>query len=168
MEKLWAPWRYKYIKESVEIKPTSCIFCDIPADDIGRDQQNLVLYRGKLTYVLCNKYPYNNGHLLIIPYRHTAELGALNAEERLESMDLINLSVEVVRHAQHAESFNVGANLGRTAGAGIEEHIHFHVVPRYDGDTNFMPVVGQTKVISQSLEETWEILKKGFDELAPH
>jgi ATP adenylyltransferase len=156
---LWAPWRMDYVANCD--KPDGCIFCVKPNED--RDKANLIVYRGVLAFVILNRFPYNNGHLMIVPYRHTGELSELSAEERIEIFDLIDSSHSALKKVMQPHGFNVGMNLGRIAGAGIAEHLHAHIVPRWDGDTNFMPVVGHTKVVSEGLEETWEKLKKAFD-----
>ncbi|MBN1996581.1 HIT domain-containing protein [candidate division KSB1 bacterium] len=156
MDKLWAPWRMEYILSE---KPKECIFCKKPKQN--RDRENLILFRGKLCFVIMNYFPYNNGHLMVVPYRHTSELPDLNAQERTELFDVIAHSVSVLQVIK-PHGMNIGMNLGRTAGAGIDDHLHFHIVPRWDGDTNFMPVTGHTKVISQGLYESWEMLKPHF------
>jgi len=162
MKQLWAPWRIKYILEAD--KADGCIFCDKPKED--KDQENLILYRGRKCFVMMNKFPYNNGHLMIAPYRHTADLAGLSPEEREELMALAGMSVEVLERTLSAQGFNIGMNLGRVAGAGIDQHLHLHVVPRWSGDTNFMPILGDVKVISEALEETYRKLRSGFEDLA--
>ena len=160
MKKLWAPWRIKYIEQP---KEEGCIFCDKPAAQ--DDKKNLILFRGKYCFVLMNLYPYNNGHLLIAPYKHTNDLSELSTEERLELMDLLVVCREVLTKTMSPHGFNIGMNLGEIAGAGVKDHLHFHIVPRWSGDTNFMPVLGDVKVVSEGLEQTWKKLKKGFDEV---
>ena len=155
---LWAPWRIEYIKS--DDNPSGCIFCDKPAEQ--EDRTNLILFRGKTSFVIMNKYPYNNGHLMIVPYTHTSCLGDLSAEERLELIDLAESSREIIQSQMNPHGFNIGMNLGRAAGAGIDDHLHFHLVPRWNGDTNFMPVTGGTKVISESLQDTWDNLHSLF------
>lgn len=162
MKQLWAPWRIKYILEAD--KADGCIFCDKPKED--KDEKNLILYRGRKCFVMMNKFPYNNGHLMIAPYRHTADLAGLSPEEREELMALAGMSVEVLERTLSAQGFNIGMNLGRVAGAGIDQHLHLHVVPRWSGDTNFMPILGDVKVISEALEETYRKLRSGFEDLA--
>jgi len=162
MRQLWAPWRIKYILEAD--KADGCIFCDKPKED--RDEENLILYRGRKCFVMMNKFPYNNGHLMIAPYRHTADLAGLLPEEREELMALAGMSVEILERVLSAQGFNIGMNLGRVAGAGIDQHLHLHVVPRWSGDTNFMPILGDVKVISEALEETYRKLRSGFEDLA--
>jgi ATP adenylyltransferase len=158
---LWAPWRMDYVAHCDE--PAGCIFCVKPAED--RDRVNLIAHRGKHAFVILNRFPYNNGHLMIVPYRHTGELSDLSPAERIEIFDLIDASRSALKKVMKPHGFNVGMNLGRTAGAGIAEHLHVHLVPRWDGDTNFMPVLGHTKVVSEGLEETWDKLKRAFEEL---
>lgn len=152
---LWAPWRIHYIKNTRREK--GCIFCTKPSE--SDDQGNLILYRGRHAFIIMNRYPYNNGHLMVVPFQHTASLEDLPDPVRLELMALLDLSQKALGEVMHPQGFNIGMNIGRLAGAGIEEHLHFHVVPRWGGDTNFMPVIGHTKVISEALEETWEQLR---------
>ena len=164
MDKIYAPWRYKYIKEAISNNSDDgCLFCE--AVKKQNDKENLILYRGEQVYVMINKYPYNNGHLMVIPYRHVPDIDKLNDEENLEAMKFLGYSIKVLKDKFSAEGFNIGINIGRIAGAGIAGHIHFHIVPRWSGDTNFMPVLADTKVISQGLEESWDMLKSGFDEI---
>jgi ATP adenylyltransferase len=162
METIWAPWRMEYILRD-KIKPSSCIFCE--KYQLADDQHNLVLFRGKHTYVLMNLYPYNNGHLLIAPYRHLSEYTELNGKERDELSLLTSLSLTVLKKAMNPHGFNLGMNLGIVGGAGIADHIHQHIVPRWTGDTNFMPITGHAKVIVQGLQETWATLKSHFQNI---
>ena len=157
---LWAPWRMEYILEE---KEKECIFCTKTKQN--RDKENLILYRGDFCYVIMNKYPYNNGHLMVVPYRHFSKFELLNDSESLEMMQTVSQSMVILKQTIHAEGFNIGMNIGKVAGAGIEEHLHFHIVPRWGADTNFMPVVSKTKVISEDLKETWERFRKPFAEL---
>jgi ATP adenylyltransferase len=159
MQRLWAPWRMKYILDVN--KTDGCIFCDMPKE--SKDGENFIVTRGKHAYVILNAFPYNNGHLLIVPYRHTAEMADLTDEEKLELMTLTQKSIEGLRCQLHPDGFNVGMNLGRAAGAGIDEHIHLHLVPRWSGDTNFMPVVGDTKVVAEGLEDCFNRLRCAFE-----
>ncbi len=154
---LWAPWRMEYILGE---KEPGCIFCTKPKEN--DDKKNLILYRGEHNFVILNRYPYNNGHLMVVPYRHTAELPVLNEAEQSEMMRIISRSLSVLSRTIQPDGFNVGMNIGKIAGAGIDDHLHFHVVPRWAADTNFMPVVAQTKVVSEALEETWEKLHGQF------
>jgi len=157
MENLWAPWRMTYILE--EDKPDGCIFC-LASDGKGAD--NLVLGVGELTLVMMNKYPYNNGHLLVAPRRHVPGLDQLDDQEMADLLATVRLSVEALRQVMNPEGFNVGLNLGRVAGAGIEEHMHFHVVPRWGGDTNFMTVFGEVRVIPEHIRATYDKLRPYF------
>jgi len=158
MDYMWAPWRMDYI---LSAKPEGCIFCEKPAQKTDRD--NLILFRGDTCFVIMNFYPYNNGHLMIVPYRHVSDLEVLKINERAELMSILTKSSEVIKSSMNPDGLNIGMNLGRVAGAGIDDHLHFHIVPRWNGDTNFMPVLGHTKVIAQALYETWDMLKMGFD-----
>jgi ATP adenylyltransferase len=158
MKKLWAPWRLQYIKIAEQINEEGCIFCDFPAENKKNDRKNLILYRSKSGFIMMNKYPYNNAHLMVVPYQHTDTLETLSAEERLELMNLLQKAKAALQETCFPHGFNIGMNLGRVAGAGIDEHIHFHIVPRWNGDTNFMPIIGGTKVISAGLEATWDSL----------
>lgn len=160
MKILWAPWRMKYIK-SFE-KEGECIFCSKPRE--GRDEKNLILYRGEKGFIILNRFPYNSGHFMVAPYRHVRELEKLEEDELLELMNLLKRGIRALKEEYKPEGFNVGANIGRIAGAGIEDHIHFHVVPRWSGDTNFMPVLSETKVMPELLEETYQRLVKHFRE----
>lgn len=153
-EGLWAPWRLEYIKRTDE---AGCFLCRILESD--DDRTNLVLKRGRHGVILMNRYPYNNGHLLICPYRHVADVGLMNADEKLEMMELLAESIDVLKSTVRPDGFNAGINLGNAAGAGLEEHVHMHVVPRWNGDTNFMPVLADIKVIPQALLELWDELK---------
>jgi ATP adenylyltransferase len=159
METLWAPWRIEYIKEAPK---GGCFLCDILRAG-GDDRANLVLKRGAACAVVMNRYPYNNGHLMVAPHRHVARLADLTPEERLETMNLLDLSVAALTSAIRPNGFNIGINLGRVAGAGLETHLHTHIVPRWNGDTNFMPVIGDTKVIPQALDDLWATLRPLFD-----
>jgi ATP adenylyltransferase len=161
MERLWAPWRAKYI-DSIDTEANSgCIFCDMQGED---DEDSLILHRSEHCFVVMNLYPYNNGHLMVIPYRHVADLSELSDEEKSELLSLASKVMKAIREVMRAEGFNLGINLGRVAGAGVEGHIHLHVVPRWNGDTNFMPVIGKTNVISESFKSTYDKLKKYWEE----
>ncbi|MFO8011334.1 MAG: HIT domain-containing protein [Dehalococcoidia bacterium] len=150
MEYLWAPWRIEYILSD---KDEECIFCEKPRRN--RDRDNLVLYRGEYNLVMLNKYPYNPGHLMVAPYRHVAQLELLSDEELLEKMQLVRRCAEMLREEMKPEGFNIGMNLGKVGGAGIEEHLHIHVVPRWNGDTNFMPVIADTKSVPEAIDDTY-------------
>ncbi len=157
---LWAPWRMEYIKSA---KEPGCIFCDRPQQ--SNDRENLIVHRGAHCFVIMNKFPYNNGHLMVVPYRHQAAIENLNAAENQEMMALLQISAKALQQVMSPQGFNIGMNVGRIAGAGIDDHLHFHLVPRWDGDTNFMPITGHTKVVSEGLWETWEKLHAAFQEL---
>ena len=162
MEKLWAPWRINYIRTKKE-KDEMCIFC-IKAEE-SNDRENLVLHRGELAFILMNLYPYNNGHLMVCPYAHVGTTELLKKDCMSEIMLLADRSMDIFRKNMKAQGFNFGANIGIAGGAGIADHIHFHIVPRWVGDTNFMPVVGNTKVMVEGLLETYDKLKPKFDNL---
>ncbi len=154
MEKLWSPWRSKYIESLSKKKDDDeCIFCEAAKNDVN-DSENLLVRKGELTFTLLNLYPYNNGHLMIVPFRHIGDLDDLSIQEGSEVFRELQLARRALLDISQPQGFNIGANLGRVSGAGIDEHIHFHIVPRWSGDTNFMPVLGGVKVISQELNET--------------
>ena len=158
MNKLWAPWRMDYIRTP---KEKGCVFCN--KSDSGKDRKDLLLYKGKESFVIMNLYPYTNGHLLISPFKHTSDINDISDSCNKEIMILANQSINILKKIMGAEGFNFGANLGKVGGAGIEEHIHYHIVPRWVGDTNFMPVVGNTRVVVEGLQESWDKLKPEFD-----
>ena len=161
MERLWAPWRMAFVSgEAGTSGGSGCIFCDHLA--AGDDAAAYILTRGPLTFALLNAFPYNTGHLMVAPLRHCSDLEELTAEERAELMELTTRSVAIIREAMNAEGFNVGVNLGSVAGAGVPGHVHVHVVPRWGGDTNFMPVVGETKVLPEMLAQTYAKLRPRF------
>jgi ATP adenylyltransferase len=157
MKRIWSPWRVQYIHNP---NPSGCIFCDKPKEP--KDVENRILYRGRLNFVIMNLYPYNPGHLLVVPFRHIGILEDMTAEERNEHYQIVSQSVGVLRGATRSASFNIGMNLGQVAGAGIADHIHTHIVPRWNGDNNFMPVIGETRVISESMENIYNQLKGKF------
>lgn len=157
MDYMWAPWRMEYI---LSPKPQGCIFCDKPKQD--QDRENLIVHRGEFCFVIMNYYPYNNGHLMVVPYRHISTLETLQKSEHVEMMSLLTRCTRVLSKTMTPDGFNIGMNLGRVAGAGIDDHLHFHIVPRWNGDTNFMPVLGHTKVLVEALYETWETLHAQF------
>lgn len=154
MDNLWAPWRIKYIQAK---KTKGCIFCQKPRQK--KDKKNYILKRGKFVFSILNIFPYNNGHTLIVPYRHVDSLEKLNTDELLELFEFIKLTTKQIKSKMKAQGFNIGFNIGKIAGAGIDKHLHVHIVPRWEADTNFMPVLSGTKIISQSLEELYSILK---------
>jgi len=156
MERLWAPWRIQYI-ESLTNQDKTCIFCAKASQ--REDDDNFLLYRGKTVFLLLNTFPYTNGHLLVAPYRHTADLTSLTAEESRELLAVATLGVKILSKALNPDGFNLGMNLGRPAGAGITDHLHLHIVPRWSGDSNFMTVCGNTKVIPEALPATLQKLR---------
>ena len=166
MDRLWTPWRYQYIKGAGADEPRgdapACIFCAL-RDDEENDERNLVVHRARHNYIVLNRYPYTNGHLLIIPYEHTADLDAVSKEATDEMMDLAKQALVLLRAAYHPEGFNLGMNLGRAAGAGVAGHVHLHVLPRWTGDTNFMSNIGETRVLPEDLTTTYEKLRGQFN-----
>jgi len=161
MDRLWAPWRLAYVT-AAPAPANECIFCDAQA---GR-QADLLLFRGRHCFVILNLYPYNNGHLMVVPNRHLSALETLQPEEQVEMMALARVSEMALNEAYRPHGINVGINLGKAAGAGIENHLHMHVVPRWSGDTNFMTAVGETRVLPEDLGATVARLKPIFARLA--
>lgn len=158
MKQLWSPWRIEYI---LGPKPGSCVFC-IPPLDAGEDEERLILYRAKLAFVIMNKYPYTNGHLMVCPYRHVMEMSALTADELHEIIDLVQFCSVVQKKKFSCEGINVGLNQGQAAGAGIREHLHFHLVPRWNGDSSFMAVFDEVRTIPEHLQQTYKELLPFF------
>jgi len=162
-ERLWAPWRIKYVETpTTGTTQGRNIFVELPAEE--DDEKNLILFRGQAAFVILNKFPYTNGHLLIAPFRQTADIEELDDAELLEINQLVAKGVRWVRNAYAPDGYNVGVNLGRAAGAGIPQHIHWHIVPRWNGDTNFMTSIGEVRVLPQSLEESYERLKTAMND----
>jgi len=159
MKNLWAPWRMKYIKDEYS-KPQGCVFCQ--KLEQKKDKENFILFRGETAFIIMNLYPYNNGHLMVIPNRHISDFISLTEEETKEITSLLKKSSIALTKTMNPQGFNIGLNLGRVAGAGIAEHIHWHIVPRWEADTNFMPVVNNVTVIPQALEESYNLLKRNF------
>ena len=159
MEHIWSPWRYQYIT-SADREP-GCVFCRmIAADD---DAKNYIVHRAKLNFVVLNLFPYTSGHLMIVPYQHTASLSSIEDAGTNEMMSLAKRSESALGDEYHPDGFNIGLNLGRSAGAGVADHVHLHVVPRWTGDANFVSVVGETRVLPEDLPTTYSKLKKHFD-----
>ena len=158
MDHLWAPWRRDFVTGE---KPSSCIFCRFPGET--DDRQNLVLGRTQHSFAVLNRYPYNNGHLMAVPKRHLGDFTQLSEAELLDLNGLLQTALRIVEAVYHPEGANLGMNLGADAGAGIVGHLHWHLVPRWRGDTNFMPVVGGTKVMVEHLDQTWAALRPHFD-----
>ncbi len=154
MDKLWSPWRSNYIDSFKDrTGDEKCVFCDSESKDIA-DETSLIVHKGKYCFVMLNLYPYNNGHLMVIPYRHISSFAELTDEEKLEIMELEGLMIKALEAVMKPQGFNLGANIGKAAGAGIDQHLHFHILPRWMGDTNFMPALGEVKIISQDLLTT--------------
>jgi ATP adenylyltransferase len=178
MDHLWSPWRMKYLRGEEEMsKPvgqsgasatgllkqsseTACIFCDLPSEN--RDVENLIIHRSQHVFVILNRYPYNNGHLMVVPFAHTPSLEQLDLATLTELMLLVNQGLGALRAAYKPQAFNLGANIGAAAGAGIAGHVHMHVVPRWAGDTNYMSTVAGTRVIPEDLRETYQVVKEAW------
>jgi ATP adenylyltransferase len=161
MQHLYAPWRMEYIGEQ---QPPGCLFCRVLEAGLEHDRENLVVHRDPHGLVMLNRFPYNSGHVMVAPRAHVPSLSDLDDAGALGLMRLVRLSLDVLGRELRPEGFNVGANIGRVAGAGIPDHVHLHVVPRWNGDTNFMPVLGEVKVVNEHLDRTWEKLSKAFHE----
>jgi len=157
MKHIWAPWRIEYIQME---KPKGCILCEKPREN--NDVPNYIVYRGEKNFVILNSYPYNPGHLLVAPYRHVGNLEELADEELHEHFEIVRRGVKLLKQAFNPGGFNLGINIGAIAGAGIVDHFHTHIVPRWSGDTNFMPVVAEARVLPEALAETYEKLKDKF------
>jgi len=155
---LWSPWRYDYITKSGRTKPADCVFCDIQ-NNSASDEENFILTRAEFNFVILNIYPYTSGHLMVVPYEHIDNLDRGATEATNEMMDLIKRAQTAVAEVYRPDGINIGMNLGKAAGAGVAEHYHMHVLPRWVGDVNFMTAVGQTRTIPESLVETYRKLK---------
>lgn len=163
MKRLWTPWRMEYILSDKKDHVTGCLFCTKAQEN--RDRDNFVLRRSQLTYTILNLYPYNNGHLMVVPFAHVGNLEDLDPDTAAELMREVQHSVAVLKRSMSPDGFNVGINIGRPAGAGVEGHVHVHVVPRWVGDSNFMPVAGETRLIPEDLASTYDrLLAAGFGE----
>lgn len=161
MKVLWAPWRIKYILQE---KPQGCIFCKY-RDEVEHDEENLVVYRGSRVLAVLNLYPYNPGHLMIAPYRHVKSITELDDDELLDINKTLKLMIKAIDKAMKPDGYNIGINLGKVAGAGIEDHIHIHIVPRWLGDTNYMPVIADIKVIPEALKDTYQRIRRALEEV---
>ena len=162
VERIWAPWRLEYVKDASKDNESECIFCAGIEEGPEHDAKNLIVERGERCFVILNKYPYTNGHLMVAPYEHVATLQGLDAETVGELMLLAQRGIAALEASYSPHGYNVGFNQGRVAGAGVEHHIHMHVVPRWGGDTNFMPVLGDTRVMNQTLEDSYETVRGAF------
>jgi ATP adenylyltransferase len=158
MQQMWTPWRMPYIRRE---KRPGCIFCEMLG--VADDRSQLILYRSAHAFLVLNKYPYNNGHLLAVPYRHVDTLEALTPEETADMLALVTLGMRALRRSAAPHGFNIGVNIGKVAGAGVLDHVHTHIVPRWEGDANFMPVLGDIRLIPQDLGETYDELKAALE-----
>lgn len=161
MDRLWSPWRGRYIASGVDSQAGECVFCRI-AKDVEHDESNFVVYRGEQAFIVLNLYPYISGHMMVVPYLHTAEFDSTPKEITDEMMDLTKRAQAALREVYSPAGFNVGMNLGTAAGAGIADHIHIHVLPRWTGDTNFMTSVGETRVLPEDLPTTYSKVRARF------
>ncbi len=159
MKRIFSPWRMKYIKDADQ--QNGCIFCDLPKDK--DDQASLIIEHGKLAFVLLNRFPYTSGHMMVAPYAHIATIEALDENTQVEMMSLVSHSVRVLRTVYHPDGFNIGMNIGSAAGAGFAEHVHFHIVPRWVGDANFMSTTGDVRVLPEDLQTTWKRIKEAWN-----
>ena len=159
MNHIWSPWRMEYIESN---KEEGCVFCYAQEKEDGAE--NLIAFRGERAYVILNRYPYTSGHLMVVPFDHQATLEELDSETRAEMMELTARCMTILRSIYNPQAFNMGANIGEAAGAGVKSHVHIHIVPRWGGDTNFMTILGETRVLPESLERTYQRVKKGFSE----
>jgi ATP adenylyltransferase len=158
MERFFTPWRLEYLTSPRE---PGCIFC-IKPQEAGRERDNLILHRGERSFVILNRYPYSSGHLMVVPLRHTSEFESLTREENHEMARLLQAALAILRRTYKAEGFNIGMNLERAGGAGIREHLHWHIVPRWIGDTNFMPLLADVRIVPQLLLDAWDVLRPQF------
>ena len=161
MKRIFSPWRMKYIKDAD--KQNGCIFCDLPLDD--DDKGNLIIERGKLAFVLLNRFPYTSGHMMVAPYAHISSIEDLNVQTHAELMLFITHATRVLRAVYHPDGFNIGMNIGSAAGAGFAEHVHFHIVPRWVGDANFMSTTGEVRVLPEDLETTWSRIHEAWNKV---
>jgi ATP adenylyltransferase len=160
-QRIWAPWRLAYVKDASKSSGEECIFCAKPAED--DDAANLIVHRGERCFVILNLFPYTNGHLMIAPFEHLGSLPDLDSETAAEMMALTQRAITILDGEYSPNGFNVGVNQGQVAGAGVEHHVHMHVVPRWGGDTNFMSVLADTRVMAQTIAQTYEALRDSFD-----
>ncbi len=162
MKQLWAPWRIEYILSK---KDGGCIFCELPAED--KDRDNLIIHRASKNFVIMNRYPYNNGHLMVVPYFHTSSFEGLDTVSLTEMMELTRACTDALTSVMRPEGFNIGLNMGAAAGAGIHEHLHMHIVPRWVGDSSFMAVLDEVKIMPEHLKETYDKLNMAFKKIRP-
>ena len=164
MKQIWAPWRMEYIQENVD-KEKVCIFCALPGEN--QDEKNFILHRGSHCFIIMNIFPYNTGHIMVSPYRHVSCITLFTKDEMMELNHLTLKGVQIMRDVLSPEGFNVGINIGKAGGAGFDEHIHQHMVPRWNGDTNYMPVLADTKIHPEHLQATYKKLHPHFQNIAP-
>jgi len=157
LDRLWNPWRFQYVTKE---KREGCIFCELPLE--GRDEQNLIVYRARFNYVILNRYPYTTGHLMVVPFKHTDSLQGIDDDASQELFELVRTADRKLRDVYHPKGMNLGMNQGEAAGAGIAEHIHMHVLPRWIGDANFLTVIGETRILPEELSDTYRKLKAVF------
>lgn len=160
MNHIWSPWRMEYIESNNKVD--GCIFCIM--QEMEDSPENLIAFRGERAYVILNRYPYTSGHLMVVPFDHKPNLEELDSQTRAEMMELASRCMTVLRKIYNPQAFNMGANIGEAAGAGVKSHVHIHIVPRWAGDTNFMSTLGETRVLPEMLETTYYRVKKGFEE----
>jgi ATP adenylyltransferase len=160
MKHLFTPWRMKYIKNQHTVE--GCVFCDATAGETD-GPENLVVYRGENAYVILNRYPYTSGHVMVIPYRHQPDLESLDKKTRAEMMELVNEVIQIIKELYGPQGFNVGINLGCAAGSGIDDHIHIHVVPRWEGDVNFMTAIGNARILPEALDVSWTRISNAWN-----
>ena len=165
MKHIWTPWRMPYV--TGQAKSDGCVFCEMIAQEPRHDAKNYIVYRGQRVFSVLNLYPYNNGHVLVLPYEHVSSLECVSGEVQADMMNLASYLVSLMRRLMSPAGFNIGMNIGKAAGAGIDDHIHLHIVPRWHGDTNFMPVVAGTRVIPEWLDGTYGKLRTMVEESPP-
>ena len=154
MKQLWAPWRMAYIRT---FKKNGCVFCQA-LQHTSDGEENLIVFRGKKSFVILNRFPYTSGHLMVLPFTHAPSLEELSPETRAEMIELVTKASQVLQQVYAPQGFNIGINIGQAAGAGIEEHIHIHIVPRWNGDTNFITTIGETRVLPEAIDETYRLV----------
>jgi len=159
MDQLWSPWRFRYV---IAGKSDGCIFCEYAAGDASRDRERLILHRGRLNFIVLNLYPYTTGHVMVTPYAHVANFGQLDSPTLQEMMQLAQSVQSALEASYHPEGYNLGMNLGKSAGAGVADHLHLHFLPRWNGDTNFMTVIGETRIHPEDLGTTYDKLLASF------
>jgi ATP adenylyltransferase len=158
LDRLWNPWRFQYVTQ--EKKPEGCIFCELPR--LNQDEETLIVHRARFNYIILNRYPYTTGHLMVVPYQHTESLQGIDDAAAQEMFALVRVADRKLREVYRPKGMNLGMNLGEAAGAGIAEHIHMHVLPRWIGDANFLTVIGETRILPEELSETYRKLKAVF------